>query len=151
MKYLLVSAVCAALFGSKLRAQFNPFLQTGFTPSGFHNPLHPLGLPHINQPPKPAHAPTLHLHVPPGACHPVCSLLDLLVFNPNFSIFVTAVKVAGLVELLINPGPATVFAPTNAAFEGLPTIKFQVWKLEFIIFWCMLDPPLGFPLTRSIC
>ena len=121
MKYLLVLSECIAIFSSSAKAQFNPLF--GF---GFRNPLDPFGLPHLNQPPKPAYPPTLQFHVPPGACRPACSLLDLLVFNPNFSTFVTAVKAAGLVELLIDPGPATVFAPTNAAFEGLPPAKFQV-------------------------
>ena len=31
-----------------------------------------------------------------------------------------AVKAAGLVETLQSPGPFTVFAPTNAAFQKLP-------------------------------
>ena len=33
---------------------------------------------------------------------------------------VAAVKAAGLVETLSGPGPFTVFAPTNDAFENLP-------------------------------
>ena len=33
---------------------------------------------------------------------------------------VTAVKAAGLVETLEGPGPFTVFAPTNEAFDKLP-------------------------------
>ena len=33
---------------------------------------------------------------------------------------VAAVKAAGLVDTLASPGPFTVFAPTNAAFEKLP-------------------------------
>ncbi|MFV8327252.1 fasciclin domain-containing protein [Flavobacterium sp. ZS1P14] len=33
---------------------------------------------------------------------------------------VTAVKAAGLVDVLSNAGPFTVFAPTNAAFDKLP-------------------------------
>ncbi len=40
--------------------------------------------------------------------------------NPDFSTLVAAVTAAGLVETLQGPGPFTVFAPTNAAFEALP-------------------------------
>ena len=39
----------------------------------------------------------------------------------NLTILVAAVKAAGLVETLSGPGPFTVFAPTNAAFEKLPS------------------------------
>lgn len=39
---------------------------------------------------------------------------------PNLSTLVAAVKAAGLVDTLASPGPFTVFAPTNAAFEKLP-------------------------------
>jgi len=38
----------------------------------------------------------------------------------NLSTLVAAIKAAGLVETLSGPGPFTVFAPTNAAFEKLP-------------------------------
>ncbi len=40
--------------------------------------------------------------------------------NPDFSTLVAAVQAAGLVETLQGPGPFTVFAPTNAAFDALP-------------------------------
>ena len=40
--------------------------------------------------------------------------------NPDFSTLVAAVQAAGLVETLSGPGPFTVFAPTNAAFNRLP-------------------------------
>jgi uncharacterized surface protein with fasciclin (FAS1) repeats len=39
---------------------------------------------------------------------------------PNLSTLVAAVKAAGLVDTLASPGPFTVFAPTNTAFEKLP-------------------------------
>lgn len=39
---------------------------------------------------------------------------------PNLTTLVTAVKAAGLVETLNSPGPFTVFAPTNEAFNKLP-------------------------------
>jgi uncharacterized surface protein with fasciclin (FAS1) repeats len=40
--------------------------------------------------------------------------------NPDFSTLVAAVEAAGLAETLSAPGPYTVFAPTNEAFEALP-------------------------------
>ena len=61
----------------------------------------------------------------PHNCVPGCTLLDLLAYNPVFSTFVAALKLSGLVTLLTEPGPFTVFAPTNAAFEGIPPIKLQ--------------------------
>lgn len=38
----------------------------------------------------------------------------------NLTTLVAAVKAAGLVDTLAGPGPFTVFAPTNAAFDKLP-------------------------------
>ncbi|MDO8408936.1 MAG: fasciclin domain-containing protein [Phenylobacterium sp.] len=40
--------------------------------------------------------------------------------SPDHTTLVTAIQTAGLVETLSGPGPFTVFAPTNAAFEKLP-------------------------------
>ncbi len=40
--------------------------------------------------------------------------------NPDFSTLVAAVEAAGLAETLSGPGPFTVFAPTNEAFDDLP-------------------------------
>lgn len=40
--------------------------------------------------------------------------------NPDFSTLVSAVQAADLVETLNGPGPFTVFAPTNAAFDKIP-------------------------------
>lgn len=39
---------------------------------------------------------------------------------PSLSTLVAAVTAAGLVDTLASPGPFTVFAPTNTAFEKLP-------------------------------
>jgi uncharacterized surface protein with fasciclin (FAS1) repeats len=41
--------------------------------------------------------------------------------SADHTTLVAAVKAAGLVETLQSPGPFTVFAPTNAAFEKLPS------------------------------
>lgn len=40
--------------------------------------------------------------------------------SADHTTLVAAVKAAGLVDTLSGPGPFTVFAPTNAAFEALP-------------------------------
>ena len=47
-------------------------------------------------------------------------IVGLAVGNENLSTLVAAVKAAGLVETLQSPGPFTVFAPTNEAFNALP-------------------------------
>jgi uncharacterized surface protein with fasciclin (FAS1) repeats len=49
------------------------------------------------------------------------TILDLATTNPDFSTLEAAVKAADLAEVLSGPGPFTVFAPTNAAFDKLPT------------------------------
>lgn len=46
------------------------------------------------------------------------TIVDIAAGNPDFSLLVEAVAAAGLVETLSGPGPFTVFAPTNAAFEA---------------------------------
>jgi uncharacterized surface protein with fasciclin (FAS1) repeats len=48
------------------------------------------------------------------------TIVEIAQSNPELSTLVTAVTEAGLVETLSGPGPFTVFAPTNAAFEALP-------------------------------
>jgi uncharacterized surface protein with fasciclin (FAS1) repeats len=48
------------------------------------------------------------------------TIVDVASSNPDFATLVAAVSAAGLVETLSGPGPFTVFAPTNAAFDALP-------------------------------
>ena len=47
-------------------------------------------------------------------------IVDNAVNSKDHTTLVAAVKAAGLVETLKGPGPFTVFAPTNAAFDALP-------------------------------
>merc|ERR1719237_425133 len=56
---------------------------------------------------------TLHLAVPLDACT-----------GKPFPTLVSLVKSADLVELLAKPGPITLFAPTNAAFDAIPPPVF---------------------------
>jgi uncharacterized surface protein with fasciclin (FAS1) repeats len=48
------------------------------------------------------------------------NIVQLAAETPSLSTLVTAVKAAGLAEVLSGEGPFTVFAPTNKAFENLP-------------------------------
>ena len=47
-------------------------------------------------------------------------IVDIAAGSPDHTTLVTAVKAADYVTSLKNPGPLTVFAPTNAAFARLP-------------------------------
>ncbi|MGZ5178910.1 MAG: fasciclin domain-containing protein [Ramlibacter sp.] len=48
------------------------------------------------------------------------TIVDNAVNSRDHTTLVAAVKAAGLVETLQGPGPFTVFAPTNTAFDALP-------------------------------
>jgi uncharacterized surface protein with fasciclin (FAS1) repeats len=48
------------------------------------------------------------------------NILQVAVGSKDHTTLVVAVKAAGLVDVLSNAGPFTVFAPTNAAFDKLP-------------------------------
>ncbi len=51
---------------------------------------------------------------------PTKNIVENAVNSKDHTTLVAAVKAAGLVETLSGPGPFTVFAPTNAAFDMLP-------------------------------
>ncbi|KAB2879286.1 fasciclin domain-containing protein [bacterium] len=48
------------------------------------------------------------------------TVVQVAVGSQDHTTLVTALQAAGLVDVLANPGPFTVFAPTNAAFDKLP-------------------------------
>ena len=48
------------------------------------------------------------------------NIVQNAVNSKDHTTLVTAVKAAGLVDTLSGPGPFTVFAPTNEAFNALP-------------------------------
>lgn len=52
--------------------------------------------------------------------YPTKNIVENAVNSADHTTLVAAVKAAGLVETLEGPGPFTVFAPTNAAFNKLP-------------------------------
>jgi len=55
-----------------------------------------------------------------AAMYPTKTIVDNAVNSKDHTTLVAAVKAAGLVDTLQGPGPFTVFAPTNAAFDKLP-------------------------------
>jgi len=48
------------------------------------------------------------------------NIVNVAVGSKDHTTLVTALKAADYVDSLTNPGPFTVFAPTNAAFDKLP-------------------------------
>ena len=48
------------------------------------------------------------------------NILQIAINSKDHSTLVAAVQAAGLEDVLVNAGPLTVFAPTNAAFDALP-------------------------------
>lgn len=53
---------------------------------------------------------------PPGSA----TLYDIIASDPNFSTLFAAVTAADLADILMVPGPLTLAAPTNDAFDALP-------------------------------
>lgn len=55
-----------------------------------------------------------------AAMYPTKTIVQNAMNSPIHTTLVAAVKAAGLVDTLNGPGPFTVFAPTNDAFDKLP-------------------------------
>jgi len=55
-----------------------------------------------------------------AAMYPSKNIVENASNSKDHTTLVAAVKAAGLVDTLSGPGPFTVFAPTNAAFDALP-------------------------------
>lgn len=53
--------------------------------------------------------------------YPSKNIVENAVNSKDHTTLVAAVKAAGLVDTLMSPGPFTVFAPVNAAFNKLPS------------------------------
>jgi len=70
--------------------------------------------------PAPAPAPAVVVPVVPTSEDLSKTIVDVAVGSKDHSTLVTALKAADYVRSLQNPGPFTVFAPTNAAFAKLP-------------------------------
>ncbi len=56
---------------------------------------------------------------------PTKDIVDTAISRGQFTKFVTALQATGLDRTLKGPGPVTVFAPTDAAFDKLPVGTFE--------------------------
>jgi len=56
-----------------------------------------------------------------AAMYPSKNIVENAVNSKDHTTLVAAVKAAGLVDVLSSDGPFTVFAPTNKAFDKLPS------------------------------
>jgi uncharacterized surface protein with fasciclin (FAS1) repeats len=60
-----------------------------------------------------------------AAMYPTRNIVQNAIHSRAHTTLVAAVKAAGLVKTLESPGPFTVFAPTNKAFDKLPAGTVQ--------------------------
>ncbi|MDE2053494.1 MAG: fasciclin domain-containing protein [Xanthomonadaceae bacterium] len=60
-----------------------------------------------------------------AAMYPSRNIVQNAIHSKDHTTLVAAVKAAGLVKTLEGPGPFTVFAPTNGAFDALPAVTVQ--------------------------
>ncbi len=68
-----------------------------------------------------AHAAKKDPMVGGAAMYPSKNIVENAMNSKDHTTLVAAVKAAGLVDTLEGPGPFTVFAPTNEAFDKLPS------------------------------
>lgn len=61
----------------------------------------------------------------PANIQPPSNILDAAAANGTFKTFGEAVEKAGMADTFRGPGPFTIFAPTDAAFEKLPQGKLE--------------------------
>jgi len=67
-----------------------------------------------------SHGKEMTVQVGGAPMYPSKNIVENAINSKDHTTLVAAVKAAGLVETLQTPGPFTVFAPTNEAFNMLP-------------------------------
>jgi len=66
----------------------------------------------------------------PGTAATGASVLMLAQQDPDFTTLVSAIQTAGMEQALNGPGPFTLFAPNNAAFEKIPAARRDALSSE---------------------
>src|SRR6516162_4218778 len=74
-----------------------------------------------------AHAAEMTVEVGGAPMYPSKNIIENAMNSKDHTTLVAAIKAAGLVETLEGPGPFTVFAPTNEAFNRLPAGTVDMW------------------------
>ena len=103
-KHLLLTVAALAILASPVAAQ-------------------PAGDAAATPPPSPAAAAppaAAPIAIPDASLTPGADILATLKANSQFSILVKALDASGLASILQRPGPFTLAAPTDAAFQALP-------------------------------
>lgn len=67
--------------------------------------------------------------MPPPPAAPTRNLLETAASKGTFQTFARMVEAAGLSQTLAGPGPFTIFAPTDAAFDALPAGRLDALLL----------------------
>ncbi len=57
----------------------------------------------------------------------MANIIDTATNTESLKTLVTAIETAGLIDILSNPGPYTVLAPTDEAFAKLPANTMASW------------------------
>lgn len=65
-------------------------------------------------------ATAVQANAPPAVPADPTNIVNIAIGSKDHTTLVTALKAADYVDSVSNPGPMTVFAPTNAAFDKLP-------------------------------
>jgi transforming growth factor-beta-induced protein len=92
---------------------------------------------------------------PPASQEPTLNIVETAIDDGRFTTLVAALEAAGLVDALSGPGPFTVFAPTDDAFDLLPegTIEFllaNIGVLSDILTYHVIDGEVSSTDARGL-
>ena len=74
-----------------------------------------------------------------SALNPSASIVTNAAGQPELSALVAAIQRAGLVDALNGPGPFTVFAPVNAAFEDVDASTMDMDDLQNVLTYHVVE------------
>jgi hypothetical protein len=90
----------------------------------------------------------------PIAAPPTLTIAEIVASNPTFSTLLAALQAADLVDTLSGPGPFTVFAPDNIAFNKIPDADLEALLADVPALTAVLlrhVVPANIPVSAKIC